>query len=262
MSLPTVEGSEDTPIGTRALNGRRSVVGRPARGRTAGGGGRASTDHAAHRVNAAVELAKYSRDRHPRDRAASLDHCQAYFRTALAGDPAGIDVPQACLHLGFYLASWGMYRGSGSLYRFSSTALSDVVGVVMGPESDSIRGMDVEKYDSDAIHELLHFAGTLRGAFPDGRASDTLVTKTMLGVFGVTPAFDGFFRKGFGRHRFDEVSLWGIKSYFDAHRDVIEAHRRHLLLANGGRSEIRDTQARVIDSIFYAAGGGPIHWRS
>jgi hypothetical protein len=63
-------------------------------------------------------------DEHHRQR--SWEHCYRYFRrvgpTRLAGDR-----DTAALHLGFFLASWGMYRGSSFLLRYAYTVHRPVI---------------------------------------------------------------------------------------------------------------------------------------
>ena len=58
-----------------------------------------------------------STDRDPNSRDASFDFCFNYFQSFRdRRDIAAIAAPErlevSCLQLGFYLASWGMYRGS------------------------------------------------------------------------------------------------------------------------------------------------------
>jgi len=196
----------------------------------------------------------------------SFDHCYSYFRGAFENNEQSelaskTHIQRSCLHLGFYLASWGMYRGSGELYRFSSAALSDVVSIVSGAPP-AIWNLDVEGYSADSISELLAYAEKLRRAFPSSsvkprfRASDTLVTKTLLGVFGNTPAFDSYFKKGMGFTRFDEKSLNCVRRYQERYRDIVEGARVSVRGFDGAPNKFRYTQAKVIDMIFFARGGG------
>jgi hypothetical protein len=57
-----------------------------------------------------------------RDR--SYDHCYNYF--AATKHPTR-DMEKSCAILGFYLASWGMYRGSS--YLFNETSWSSISGL-------------------------------------------------------------------------------------------------------------------------------------
>lgn len=53
-------------------------------------------------------------DEHHRYR--SWEHCYRFFRRAGAAEISN-QRDHAALHLGFYLASWGMYRGSSFLLK-------------------------------------------------------------------------------------------------------------------------------------------------
>ena len=136
----------------------------------------------------------------PAERYASFDHCFNYFRGALESDELRTlinedDLQLPCLHLGFYLASWGMFRGSADLLQRSSRALASTIKLIADAPAH-IRDADVSRYDEDLIDDLLDFGKKLGRELPGGM-SNTLVTKTLLGVFGCVPAFDRFFCKGF-----------------------------------------------------------------
>jgi hypothetical protein len=62
--------------------------------------------------------------RRPETRYTSFDYCFNYFQSFRdSGNVAAIAsreyIQQSCLHLGFYLASWGMLRGSAELLQKS-----------------------------------------------------------------------------------------------------------------------------------------------
>lgn len=102
------------------------------------------------------------------------------------------------LHLGFYLASWGMYRASSILLQKDYTIHKEAVRIVnryhanlycvAAPSSDEI----------SAIYGELESVYAIDGRTP----SDTLITKIMLGTLGCFPAFDRFFKAGARRVRF------------------------------------------------------------
>ncbi len=56
----------------------------------------------------------------------SWEHCYGYFQRTTPGGLAA-DRDQAALQLGFYLASWGMYRGSSFLLQHAYTVHRGVV---------------------------------------------------------------------------------------------------------------------------------------
>ena len=72
-------------------------------------------------------------------RSRSWEHCYRVFRDART-DPSP-DYDYLSLHLAFYLASWGMYRGSSFLLQKDYKVLSPVVEEVLKPEYDCLFGV-------------------------------------------------------------------------------------------------------------------------
>ena len=66
----------------------------------------------------------------PNHRYRSWEHCYGYFRRH-ASFRTEADHDIASLHLAFYLASWGMYRGSSALlwkdYKIHRPAISKIL---------------------------------------------------------------------------------------------------------------------------------------
>ncbi len=77
-------------------------------------------------VDVAANLKAFMTDRSPEGRYASFDYCFNYFQDArerdeLHGLADGNGLLLSCLQLGFYLASWGMMRGSSRLLQKSAS---------------------------------------------------------------------------------------------------------------------------------------------
>lgn len=173
-------------------------------------------------------LAAYLAARSPTDRYASFDHCFNYFqayaergRVAEIAEEANLEI--SCLQLGFYLTSWGMYRGSTLRLRRSLAYLAPAVTVIANSPQD-LWSADAHNYSDDVSSVILDVAHCLRRTFPEG-ASDTLVTKVMLGAFGCVPAFNQYFRKAFRVTRFDRIALGRIARFYEENADVIERSR-------------------------------------
>ena len=216
----------------------------------------------AHRENLeiAANVATFVKNASVTARHRSFDYCFDHFQTARrAGEPRQLgsesNLELSCLHLGFYLASWGMYRGSGELLKQSLSALVPVVEIIAEAPVE-MWDIDAGKYDGDSIEMLLDFAKKLRAAFP-GRASDTLVTKTILGTLGAVPAFDQYFRRGFGVSTLNRKSLVAIDQFAKNHAGAIErARMRTIRFQTGTESEHQYTAAKVLDMAFFVEGGG------
>ena len=147
-----------------------------------------------------ANLRSYLKGQEPTGRYASFDYCFNYFQSHREDHSAGAlvdgsNMEISCLQLGFDLASWGMLRGSSKLLQRSVKHLVPVVEVIVDTPPE-VWGVDVDGYTDADCELLLETRDRLRSAFPEG-ASNTLVTKIMLGVFGSVPAFDTFFKKGF-----------------------------------------------------------------
>ena len=198
------------------------------------------------------------------DRYASFDYCFNYFqRHKLDGEAIlGKNLELSCNQLGFYLASWGMLRGSTFLLQRSVRHFVPLVELIATAPSE-LWELDVHKYDSAGVTLLMEWAGRIREALHpegwssnEGIASDILVTKVLLGVFGCVPAFDTYFRKGFGVSTFSKGSLAKVGSFYMAHTDEVDGLRQRTIDFDTGReSELLYTRAKVIDMAFFVAGG-------
>jgi hypothetical protein len=207
-------------------------------------------------------IRRYMANRGPGDRYTSFDYCFNYFRSFRERGEANALVERSslqvsCLQLGFYLASWGMYRGSTALLQHSARHLAPVIAVIASAP-EIVWSADADAYSREVCAGLLETAARLRRALPDG-ATDTLVTKIMLGTFGCVPAFDQNFRTGSRLSSFGAGSLEWLGRFYRANRDVIETNRiRTIDFDTGKASQVRYTRAKVIDMIFFIEGGGSI----
>jgi hypothetical protein len=204
----------------------------------------------------------YLGDRNPTARYASFDYCFNYFQahrergdvTAIA---AGANRQMSCLHLGFYLASWGMLRGSTDLLRRSIRHLIPLVEAVATAPA-AMWTIDADSYGEGEWQTLREFARQIRTALPEN-TSDILVTKIMLGVFGCVPAFDTYFKKGSGLSLYGYGALRRVARFYRENAEVIDRYRVPTLDFDTGRPTSRSyTRAKVIDMIFFIEGsGGP-----
>jgi hypothetical protein len=157
------------------------------------------------------------------------------------------------LHLGFYLASWGMTRGSGGLHGRSLQGLAPVVRAIAG-EAPASWELDVPAYPRGGIDAVLALGTRVRAAYGFS-ASPILVTKTMLGVFGCVPAFDRFFRLGFGGATLDRPTLTRIGDFYVANKTVLDAMTvRTLGFAAQGDTSRCYPLAKIIDMIIFQEG--------
>ena len=198
------------------------------------------------------------------DRYASFDYCFNHFQRHRPNPEAllGKNLELSCNQLGFYLASWGMLRGSSFLLQRSVKHFIPLVELIASAPTE-LWELDVHKYDSEGLTLLMDWVTKIREALHpenwnsnEGVASDILVTKVLLGVFGCVPAFDTYFRKGFGVPTFSTGSLRRIGTFYAANAEEIDGLRQPTLdFITGEPSEILYTRAKVIDMAFFVAGG-------
>lgn len=202
------------------------------------------------------------------ERYASFDYCFNYFQSfrdakniSLLASPANLQL--SCLQLGFYLASWGMYRGSAELLQKSARYLVPVVEVIASADGlvlttgETPWDIDLDSYTETNIKLLALTAAKIR----DARLgmSDTLVTKIMLGVFGNVPAFDDNFKYGCKVARicatFGERSLKQIGRFYRQNTALIDRYRVPTLDFGTGRPTARYySRAKVMDMAFFMEG--------
>lgn len=198
-----------------------------------------------------------SEGRKPDARYASFDYCFNYFQAFReAGESASLtrapNIQLSCLHLGFYLASWGMLRGSAELLQKSARYLAPIVEVIARADA-SLWEIDAHCYTEANIQRLMDTARIFRQSQPG--MSDILVTKIMLGVFGNVPAFDTNFKNGFRVAAFGPKALRKIGAFYQEHAKVIDNQRVPTLdFVTGEPTRRNYTRAKVIDMAFFIEG--------
>ena len=187
----------------------------------------------------------------------SFDYCYNYFRGFV--DSGSIDeiasaenLQASCLQLGFYLASWGMYRGSSQLLQHSAHSLVPVVQAIASTEKMMWK-IDVDTYDEISYTKISDSMEQIAEAFPHN-ASLTLKTKTLLGVFGCVPAFDSFFVTNSGLRTLNLQSLMKLRTFYEKNKSTIEEIRQgtHTLdFKDGQPTKHLYTRAKMVDMIFF-----------
>ena len=204
---------------------------------------------------------------HPRSQ--SYDHCYNYF--ADTADPTA-DMEKSCAVLGFYLASWGMYRGSSYLLKYTNSANLIPVVEYVAENRSALSAIDVDSYTDDNIAAVLDAYRAIKIAvFQDGRHWHiTLVTKIMVAVFGCVPAFDSSFLRGFrtvlsrgesvSRNTLNARSLARVADFYQANQvDVDALHHESRTVAFGGSTVTAHklTKAKILDMYCFDLGSRP-----
>jgi len=205
-------------------------------------------------------IKRYLGNRSPTARYASFDYCFNYFQSFrecadIASIADGGNRQLSCLQLGFYLASWGMLRGSTNLLQRSVKHLVPLVEAIATAPPE-LWAIDAESYGEQEWTTLRGLAREIRTALPDG-SSDILVTKIMLGVFGSVPAFDTYFKKGSGLSVYGKGALQRVERFYRENAELIDRYRVPTLDFDTGAPTSRTySRAKVIDMIFFIEGSG------
>jgi hypothetical protein len=198
--------------------------------------------------------------RHPSERYASFDYCYNYFQAFREQDRIDDichydNMQRSCLELGFYLASWGMLRGS-SFLLFKSAKFYESVLRAITEFDRKIWTVNVDSYTTENIALLLGARKAIRQALgKENKPTDILVTKIMLGVFGNIPAFDNSFRSGFGVGNPTRTHLERVAGFYAHHKDTIDAAKIYTLDFSTGNNTTRPyPKAKIVDMVGFMLG--------
>ncbi len=146
----------------------------------------------------------------------SWEHCYKYF----TGTEIDTDVDKACLHLAFYLASWGMYRGSSFLLWKDYLIHKPVVELLL--KNRHLQAVDFCRAGESELTDIFNLMASIKKWYQDREniqsvngdinrivnVTDTLATKIALGTLGCVPAYDRYFIDGL---RLSELPYSGLK---------------------------------------------------
>jgi hypothetical protein len=216
-------------------------------------------------LNADIETVvnKFKEDSKPDDRYTSFDYCYNYF---LETKNLNNDIEKSCLVLGFYLASWGMLRGSSFLLQKSVKHFQPTIEYISTLEK-SVWEIDIDNYSDKNIKTILEiYASIKERLIINGNSDLTLITKILLGVFGFIPAYDQYFCNTF-RHIFKEKkcgfrtvnlkSLTCIKEFYMNNKKIIDNLSNETYTTdfiNGANSNINYPKAKIIDMYGFTVG--------
>ena len=174
-------------------------------------------------------------------RSRSWEHCYRVFRDART-DPSP-DYDYLSLHLAFYLASWGMYRGSCFILQKDYKVHAPIVEEILKPVYDCLFGLAcADVRNSDVWKQLKNLSDKIDAHFDPIRekvagrkvttpVSPVLITKILMGTLGCVPAYDRFFEEGakylgLEKKSYNKDSLLELAAFYEAHNDRLEEARR------------------------------------
>lgn len=175
----------------------------------------------------------------------SWEHCFEAFK-----DIDGADEKLLSLHLAFYLASWGMYRGSSELLQNDYLVHEPVLKIIQKYKylRTDIIAFDNVKQLNDVVKQV---KDAYEKTYKDIKVSRTLATKILLGTLGCLPALDRYFRVGWKTCKETEklrITLSNIVKFANDHKSDIEECRENI------KSQIEYPSMKIVDMYFWQIG--------
>lgn len=216
----------------------------------------------------------------PANRGRSWDRCYNFFQNyrTLNATQQKTNRELACLHLGFYLASWGMFRGSGFLINKDYTIYEGVIDLLLRQEYEGLwdthlfqellTGEEQVSEDDNNVGLIFELADQIKTYFSEltiirnhhadeegVQATDTIVTKILLGTLACTPAYDEYFKVGLdacGLHPHSSFSVPSMVRILNACREngLWPALQQHPIECYG----VIYPMMRVVDLYFWTKG--------
>ena len=172
----------------------------------------------------------------------SWRHCyKAFGENRNKTDEQTIDY--LCLHLAFYLASWGMLRGSSFLLQKDYKVHTPIVRMIQEERYNPLFGISARNLCKEENLFLLEEIGNrIKEAYAKelpakegviNNATETLITKILLGTLGCVPAYDRYYIDAVKKHKvssgqYNSTSVKGVATYYCDHKEEFEALRMEL----------------------------------
>lgn len=191
----------------------------------------------------------------------SWEHCYTFFQNNRKHPSEGtLDV--LCLHLAWYLASWGMLRGGAFLLQKDYLIHMPVVRLLTSDRCANLYNLSIEELtDENVVADIFALSNEISNTYAaetktseDDRgsiASDTLISKILLGTIGCTPAYDRYFKAGLrisgvAQQGYTPNSMLGLANYYIQNLAEFEAFRKEI-----SNNRIAYTPMKVLDMCFW-----------
>ena len=194
----------------------------------------------------------------------SWEHCYKCFHDARGNGEADYDY--LSLQLAFYLASWGMYRGSSFLLQKDYKVHTPVVKEILKTEYDCLLGLECTDLRKENVQRALsHLNKKMEKYYDDirksvketdvkNKLSTTLITKILMGTLGCVPAYDRYFIDGVKDQKvstgiYNLNSLLKLADFYEENYSKLETVRKKLKVYN-----LPYPQMKLLDMGFWQIG--------
>ena len=203
----------------------------------------------------------------PNGRYRSWEHC--YYNFYKARGKGKLDkefLDYLSLQLAFYLASWGMYRGSSFLLEKDYKIHIPVVKEILKSEYNDLFGLEIgdllKENIQNKLEKLNEFIATyyekirrdVKGCDVKTPLSTTLLTKILMGTLGCAPAYDEYFinavrKTKVARGTYNMESLKELEKFYKDNNDKLEEIRKGMWV-----NEVEYPQMKLLDMGFWQMG--------
>lgn len=190
----------------------------------------------------------------------SWDNCHKSFRVSTQTD---IHV----LELAFYLASWGMYRGSSGLLQKNHLIHKGAVDILFSNEGQKLKCNSKNEIAKSNIKDILNIKDKLANHYKSIQfikgadnpkpisPTDTLLSKILLGTLGCVPAYDRYFIDGLKEKKiknttFNETSLYELFDLIDRNKTELDNAQKLILT----RTKQHYPVMKILDMYFWQTG--------
>ncbi len=197
-------------------------------------------------------------------RGKSWEHCYVFFRQyrKFRNDDKLSDY--AALHLGFFLASWGMLRGSSFLLQQDYKFFIPIVRILIQPKYDRLWDIDWSQPDEkeENIGLLFHLKDCLKKKIKENtltqkEPTDLLIMKIIMATMGCVPAYDRYFKDGLkkiGKGKFSNFNKGSFKNLLDFSKEDTELKKVYKEKCFIKGSDIKYPPMKLLDLYFWLLG--------
>ena len=208
-----------------------------------------SNDEIMKLVELAISLFVKKTTQIENDRYKSWEYCYHSFISARNSSSPDYDI--LSLHLAFYLASWGMYRGSSFLLQKDYKIHTPIVKELLKSDYDELAGKDWSK--ASELDNDLSVLEKLKKFINDYYAP-----------ISCTPAYDRYFKAGIKSlnvsiGNFNKNSTKKLIWFYTANSDIFEQLRNSLPCVDG--SPIKYPEMKLVDMGFWLIGYAIEWWK-
>lgn len=194
----------------------------------------------------------------------SWEHCYSYFQKNHIR-PNDETLDWLCLHLAWYLASWGMLRGGSFLLQKDYKIHLPIVKLLISAPYRNLYNLTIEELCDEAIiKQIMQLSDNIVNIYQINSKMDasdsgstptqTLITKILLGTIGCTPAYDRYFIDGLKscnvkQHNYGDHSLSQLAQFYHQNN-----HKFELFQNKVSQGRIEYPPMKVIDMCFWQLG--------